>query len=59
MPNFYRTSSASVPHAGTIVADTFGAGHFKIRMNRDDLLRLSKEEMNISEPVRAGVLEKL
>lgn len=47
-------------HAGTIVRNSFGAGYFKIRMNWDDLQRLSKEEMKISEPVRAPrMLEKL
>jgi hypothetical protein len=37
----------------TVVRNTFGAGHFKIRMNRDDLQQLNKEEMKISEPARA------
>jgi hypothetical protein len=47
-------------HAGTILRNGFGAGHFKIRMNRDDLRRLSKQRMKISEPVRAPcVLAKL
>jgi len=49
-----------VRFAETVVRNTFGAGHFKIRMNRDDLQQLSKEELKISKPVRAlRVLEKL